>query len=104
MALFISGCGTQTKGDIASSEPSAGQRLFWSKCRRCHKLDGIGGKKGKDLSTIDSTLDANYFEKLLLDPKNVRENPKMPKPKLTDEERAALIEFLESRRAADKSD
>ncbi len=99
LALVLTGCGAsepvpETEEPI--KELSAGEQVFQSKCRRCHKIDGVGGNKGPNLSKIGAKRDAEFFDKWLSDPKSVKKTAKMPNPKLTDEQRADIIEYLET--------
>lgn len=101
LVLLLAGCGapqSSTETEESVEELSAGEEIFQLKCRSCHKMDGIGGNKGPNLSRISAERDADFFDKWLRDPKSVRKSAKMPKPRLTDEERANVIEFLESRK------
>lgn len=101
-ALALAGCGAQTE----TSEPveetpvelSVGEQVFKLKCSRCHKIDGVGGNKGPNLSKIGAKYDAEFFDKWLTDPKSVKEKAKMPNPELTEEQRSDVIEYLETRK------
>ena len=89
----LSGCGAQqTSGTM--EEKSAGERVFMSKCRRCHKINGIGGRKGKDLSKIGARRDAAWLDQVLQDPKSKKATAKMKKPNITDQQRADVIDYL----------
>lgn len=102
-AAIAAGCGGQQTAtetapgngiDKIKNQIYAGQLLFQSRCTNCHKIDGVGGKKGPDLSNIGAKRDGAYLDKWLSDPKSVKPAAKMPKPRLTDEERADLVEYL----------
>lgn len=94
-AILLAGCGAQqTSG--AAQEMSAGERVFRSKCRRCHKVNGMGGNKGKDLSKVAAKRDAAWLDQVLLDPKSTSDTAKMKKSKITDEQRADIIEYLQT--------
>ncbi len=95
VGIIASGCGAE-QASSTSSELSGGEKVFKAKCEKCHKVTGKGGKKGPNLSKVGLKRDASYFDDLLKDPKSVRAKAKMPKPKLTDSERAELIEYLKT--------
>ena len=78
-----------------------GKALYESKhCSMCHAIGGKGGKMGPDLSNIGSTQNAEWFEKFLKNPKSVKPDAKMPAAKATDEEIAALANYLASLKTA----
>lgn len=98
LVLLLAGCGAPQKTEEPVEKLSVGEELFQSKCRTCHKMDGIGGNKGPDLSNIGAKRDAEFLDNWLRDPKSVKKTAKMPKPKISDEERADIIVFLETRK------
>ena len=91
--IITTGCGAEQTSS-ASGELSGGEMLFKAKCEKCHKINGRGGKKGPDLSKIGLKRDPSYLSDWLKDPKSVKAKTKMPNPKLTDSERAELVDFL----------
>jgi mono/diheme cytochrome c family protein len=73
----------------------AGRILFEKKrCVRCHRVAGAGGLVGPDLTGVARRKDAAWLDVYLEDPKAVRPDGKMPKPRLTPEQRAAVVAYL----------
>jgi mono/diheme cytochrome c family protein len=91
-------CGQcHTKGDIPGvPELSAGRKLFDSHgCRGCHKLDGVGGSIGPDLSHEGSTRrDPKWLENHFLDPQSVSPNSAMPNFHFTKEQARDLTFYM----------
>jgi len=91
-------CGQcHTKGDIPGvPELSAGRKLFDSHgCRGCHKLDGVGGSIGPDLSHEGSTRrDPRWLESHFLDPQSVSPGSAMPNFHFTSEQAKDLTFYM----------
>ena len=68
------------------------------KCAMCHKIEGVGGKTGPDLSGVGSRKDAAWIKGFLRDPKSVIPGTKQPAFKGTDEQLEALVAYLMSLR------
>lgn len=66
------------------------------KCPMCHKLDGVGGKIGPELSGVGGRKDAEWIKGFLKDPKSVVPDTKQPPFKGTDEQLEALVTYLMS--------
>lgn len=64
-------------------------------CAMCHKVNGVGGKKGPDLSA-GSEHDRQWLEKYLMNPKSMLPKGTMPPAKVTPAELHDLIDYLES--------
>ncbi len=93
--IISGGCGAEQVSST-NGELSGGEMVFKAYCAKCHKINGKGGKKGPNLSKIGLKRDASFLDNWLKDPKSVRPKAKMPKPKLTDSERAELVEYLKT--------
>lgn len=65
-------------------------------CAMCHKVNGVGGKKGPDLSTVGTARDQQWLEKYLLNPKAMIPKGTMPAAKVTPTELHDLIDHLET--------
>ncbi len=73
----------------------AGRVLFSRKpCIRCHKIAGVGGMVGPDLTAVAARRQPDWMNSYLVDPRAVRADAKMPRPKITAEQRAALVAYL----------
>ena len=67
------------------------------KCAMCHMIDGVGGKKGPDLSDEGNKgKDEEWLIKYFKDPKSVEPEGKMRPVKGTDEELKALAAYMMS--------
>ncbi len=74
-----------------------GQKVYTEKkCSMCHKIEGVGGKIGPDLSDVGNERDAEWIKGFLKDPKSVKPDTKQPPFKGTDEELEALVAYLMS--------
>ena len=66
------------------------------KCAMCHKVEGVGGKIGPELSGVGSRKEAKWMKGFLKDPKSVIPDTKQPPFKGTDEQLDALVTYLMS--------
>jgi quinoprotein glucose dehydrogenase len=57
---------------LAGGNPEAGQRLFFQKaevsCLRCHKIKGVGGEVGPDLTGVGTRQNREYLLESIVDP------------------------------------
>jgi len=73
----------------------AGRILMERKrCIRCHKIAGEGGLVGPDLTLVALRKDEAFMVSYLSDPRAIDPNGKMPKPRLTEDQRAAIVAYL----------
>jgi cytochrome c2 len=79
-----------------------GKELYTQKkCSMCHKLEGVGGKMGPDLSDEgDKGRNEEWLMKYFKDPKSVMPEAKMRPVKGTDEELKALVAYMMSLKKA----
>ena len=71
------------------------------KCSMCHKIEGVGGKIGPDLSDEgDKGRSEEWLIKYFKDPKSSMPEAKMRPVKGTDEELKALVAYLMSLKKA----
>jgi nitric oxide reductase subunit C len=63
-------------------------------CTACHSVSGQGGNVGPALDGVANRLDAEYLERWLADPQQLKPGTAMPKLPLTGEERRDIVAFL----------
>jgi cytochrome c oxidase subunit 2 len=74
------------------------QAFIQQGCYGCHTIGAVGTPIGPDLSRIGRRYSASDLRRWLRDPESVRPKAHMPVLELTEEEIAALAEFLGSLR------
>jgi len=73
----------------------AGRILMERKsCFRCHRIDGKGGEVGPDLTGVALRKLPDWMDEFLRNPRALRPQGRMPRPKLTDEQRRAVVAYL----------
>ena len=79
-----------------------GKEIFTQKkCSMCHKIEGVGGKIGPDLSDEgDKGRSEEWLIKYFKDPKSSMPEAKMRPVKGTDEELKALAAYMMSLKKA----
>jgi cytochrome c2 len=75
-------------------EYTTGQAVFEGECVKCHMLNGNGGKKGPDLTTIFEKHDERYVRDYTLDPRSIKPDSTMPPAEVNEKELSILIEYL----------
>jgi ubiquinol-cytochrome c reductase cytochrome b subunit len=65
-------------------------------CINCHKIDGVGGTDGPDLSKVGGKLDLDTIVRRIMSPTDVQSDAEMPEfaSKLKPEEIAAIARWL----------
>jgi nitric oxide reductase subunit C len=63
-------------------------------CSACHEVNGIGGKVGPSLSTIGKNRDKVWLNKFLTNPQEVKPGTPMLKPRISQDDLTALVEYL----------
>jgi len=63
-------------------------------CSGCHRINGIGGNIGPDLTKIGNARDKEWLKNFLQNPQNVKPNTMMPAPNIPGEEMDALVDYL----------
>jgi nitric oxide reductase subunit C len=63
-------------------------------CSTCHQVNGIGGKIGPMLNSIGKTRDKVWLNNFLSDPQAVKPGAAMLRPKLSQDDLKALVEYL----------
>ena len=69
---------------------------FNKHCITCHKIDGVGGTEGPDLSKVGSKIDAGIIERRIMNPFDVQSDAQMPgfADELTQEQVRAIAVWL----------
>ncbi|MCF3648565.1 c-type cytochrome [Synoicihabitans lomoniglobus] len=99
-APFFAGALAELSGDAAD-----GRDLFLARCNNCHQGPGeTGGNVSQRpfmLLQVHATVNADYFRKMVRDPKQFYPETIMPRhPDFEDEHFAQLIAFLAATKAA----
>ena len=74
-----------------------GAKLFQRHCTHCHAVNGVGGQVGPELNqpmSVTSYWTEEGLRKMLYDPKQVRNNSKMPALRLKGEAVDQLLAYL----------
>ncbi|HXI02174.1 MAG TPA: cytochrome c [Candidatus Saccharimonadales bacterium] len=75
----------------------AGRILFERKhCIRCHKIAGVGGHLGPDLTVVASRRAPEWMDAFISDPRAIKPKAKMPRPRITDAQRAVILAYLKT--------
>ncbi len=78
-------------------KPSPGQQAFASLgCIGCHKINGLGGEMGKDLTHIGSQRERDWLVRWIKNPQAVKPGTPMPNLGVSDKDAEALAEYLSS--------
>lgn len=76
---------------------SPGEKLFQQKCKACHKVKGVGGTMGPDLTTTGSKRTPAFLAEKLDDPKKSTPSSTMPSFKsLSPKDKSALIDYMKT--------
>jgi hypothetical protein len=69
-------------------------------CLNCHKIDGVGGKEGPELTHAGKKLDATTIEQRLIDPTSVDPMAEMPSfsGRISPEDIKVIAGWLASRK------
>lgn len=88
------------KDFAGTSWVTRGRALFFEKgCFGCHRIEGLSsGTLGPDLTEEGKERKLDYLWGHIVNPRDYTPTSIMPKFKLTDDERKALVIFLKSRR------
>jgi nitric oxide reductase subunit C len=89
---------------LASGAPAwagaeEGKALYDKKCKACHSIGGERGKmadQGGPLDGVGAKRDAEWLRKYLSDPKSVMPTAKMPKMKMTEQELADYVAYMQT--------
>ena len=82
----------------AGPAPMAGEAVFRAQgCSACHKLNGVGGDIGPDLTHVGSTRPPDWIKQQLENPRSHFPNSPMPSfAKLSPKDMKDLVDFLSS--------
>jgi len=80
---------------ISSPLIERGAKDFQEKCAVCHKINGVGGSIGTDLSKVGERHDAVFLQTQMKDPTLYKKDTRMPSFKdMPQEDMDALIAYL----------
>jgi nitric oxide reductase subunit C len=81
---------------VAGTATAPGESVFRAQgCSACHKLNGVGGDIGPDLTHVGSRRTAEWIRRQLENPKSHFPNSPMPSfTKLSPKDMQALVDFL----------
>jgi mono/diheme cytochrome c family protein len=82
------------------AEYTTGDAVFHGECVKCHKLNGLGGTKGPELTQIFEKKDEQYIRTYVMDPRSIKGDGTMPPAKISDQELNLVIEYLKKRGSA----
>lgn len=89
--LALSGCSGET------DELRAGREAFLAAgCASCHRVGGLGGNTGPDLTLVGVRRGAEWLDLWLKDPRAWKSDALMPNLRLADGERKAVVRYLSS--------
>ena len=82
-------------GRGVADQVADGATLFKDRnCSECHRLNGVGGGLGPDLSRVGDRLTREAIDALLARPRSINPLAVMPNPALLPPEREELARFL----------
>ncbi|MBI2954398.1 MAG: cytochrome c [Chloroflexi bacterium] len=84
-----------SSGAASSGDVTKGKTVFAANCAVCHGQNAEGGM-GPDLRKIGSKLDRDSLDKFIRDPSAVKPGTAMPKLPLSDQDRGAVVDFLQT--------
>ena len=84
----------------AAGEPDTMLRargvLIQQRCINCHKIQGVGGLQGPDLSQAGWKFNAAHLRKQILDPESQSPDTKMPsyEGKISKDDLESVVQYL----------
>lgn len=67
-------------------------------CLGCHRLGGVGGRIGPDLSSLGTRLRADYVDRIVRDPQEVIPGTVMPRVEMPDTMMTLIVSYLVQQR------
>jgi putative heme-binding domain-containing protein len=70
VVAFVRSLGRRSSGQPATGKPEAGEKLFFGKggCHKCHRVKGVGGRAGPDLTDIGWKRSFEHLRLSLVEP------------------------------------
>lgn len=84
------------------AEYTTGEAVFKGECVRCHKMNGLGGTKGPELTRIFEKKDEQYIRTYVMDPRSIKGDGIMPPAKISEHELSLVVEYLKQQTASHK--
>ncbi len=87
---------SQADAVATSVDPVEHGRLLFSEmeCTQCHTIAGQGGTQGPNLSHVAGRIRPDYFPLWIRNPRRFKSDTEMPSFEGTDDELAAIVEYL----------
>jgi len=94
--LFFTGCagGLDDEKLAALSPQEAGRQVVEKKCFSCHTIQGQGGTRAPNLSTIGERLTPEGLKQFITDPQSVKPNSAMRKINLSEKQIDWVVAYL----------
>ena len=81
-------------------EFATGRDVFEGECIKCHKMNGVGGKKGPELKDVFEKHDEEYIRTYIMDPRSIKRDGTMPPAKISEKELDLIVNYLKSHGAS----
>lgn len=78
-------------------EYTTGEAVFRGECVKCHKMNGQGGTKGPELTSVFDKKDEDYIRTYVMDPRSIKGDGIMPPAKISEQELTLVVEYLKKK-------
>jgi cytochrome c oxidase subunit 2 len=87
--FWITGC--------KQKEYPTGEAVFKGECVKCHRLNGIGGKKGPELTDVFQKHDEFYIRSYVIDPRSIKPDGLMPPAEITEQQLDMVLNYIKEK-------